>query len=402
MLRLQSWMMLLVLSAGLATVLGQEEEGSGTDGPLVTSGTTEAVFTEIFTELLSTELVLEEKTTLTGASSSSSTVSASVADVSVTSLDLTSSVEYIFDQTTTAVFSVIIENVGTKDIEEATSGDNFEVSFVASSDPDPTTADTVLNLPSSDNSYNAFDIQLAAGDSQTFSQFEISVNVASSDCSDYSYICVQVSATSNANYTDGDTTNNFACLSFGAYAEGLAGFYQCADVEVIGLEVTNPSSLQLDLDVDNIVTYTVRLQNSGPFGINSPDSGNNYAVAFMLSNSTDLLAANTATISYEAESSLSSNLDASIVSGGTVSITTLNVYVNIPSSSCEYFDMICVTVSKVAGTNYTDNDSSNNQFCLQFGEVSEGYAGILPCTGCLSTVSLLVLLISVSLSYLVS
>lgn len=58
-------------------------------------------------------------------------------------MDLTSSVEYIFDQTTTAVFSVIIENVGTKDIEEATSGDNFEVSFVASSDPDPTTADTV-------------------------------------------------------------------------------------------------------------------------------------------------------------------------------------------------------------------------------------------------------------------
>ncbi|PIK40025.1 hypothetical protein BSL78_23129 [Apostichopus japonicus] len=305
----------------LRFLLGQEEEGSGTDGPLVTSGTTEAVFTEIFTELLSTELVLEEKTTLTGASSSSSTVSASVADVSVTSLDLTSSVEYIFDQTTTAVFSVIIENVGTKDIEEATSGDNFEVSFVASSDPDPTTADTVLNLPSSDNSYNAFDIQLAAGDSQTFSQFEISVNVASSDCSDYSYICVQVSATSNANYTDGDTTNNFACLSFGAYAEGLAGFYQCADVEVIGLEVTNPSSLQLDLDVDNIVTYTVRLQNSGPFGINSQIP----------------------TISYEAESSLSSNLDASIVSGGTVSITTLNVYVNIPSSSCEYFDMICVT-----------------------------------------------------------
>lgn len=65
-------------------------------------------------------------------------------------------------------------------------------------------------------------------------------------------------------------------------------------MEVIGLEVTNPSSLQLDLDVDNIVTYTVRLQNSGPFGINAPDSGNNYAVAFMLSNSTDLLAANTA------------------------------------------------------------------------------------------------------------
>lgn len=64
-----------------------------------------------------------------------------------------------------------------------------------------------------------------------------------------------------------------------------------------------------------------------------------------------------------------------------MSITTLNVYVNIPSSSCEYFDMICVTVSKVAGTNYTDNDSSNNQFCLQFGEVSEGYAGVLPCTG---------------------
>lgn len=97
----------------------------------------------------------------------------------------------------------------------------------------------VLNLPSSDNSYNAFDIQLAAGDSQTFSQFEISVNVASSDCSDYSYICVQVSATSNANYTDGDTTNNFACLTFGAYAEGLAGFYQCAGRPIIVFHYQN-------------------------------------------------------------------------------------------------------------------------------------------------------------------
>lgn len=62
------------------------------------------------------------------------------------------------------------------------------------------------------------------------------------------------------------------------------------DMEVIGLSVTNPTSLTLDLDVDNIVTFTVRLQNSGLFSIESPDSGNNFAVAFVLSNTTDITA----------------------------------------------------------------------------------------------------------------
>lgn len=64
-------------------------------------------------------------------------------DVRINSLTLSSPVEYVFDQSTTAVFSVVIENVGATDISEALSGDNFMISFVASGNADPTTAATV-------------------------------------------------------------------------------------------------------------------------------------------------------------------------------------------------------------------------------------------------------------------
>lgn len=87
-----------------------------------------------------------------------------------------------------------------------------------------------MSLTASDNNHNSFNVALPAGGTQTFSQYQVVVNIGSVECIDYSYLCVLVSNGSGASYIDADSTNNYACLTFGAYSDGLAGIYQCSGI----------------------------------------------------------------------------------------------------------------------------------------------------------------------------
>lgn len=62
------------------------------------------------------------------------------------------------------------------------------------------------------------------------------MSIPSASCTDYSYICVQISVVDGADYTDSDSTNNYHCVTFGDVSDGYAGIYQCAG-ELFGVSV---------------------------------------------------------------------------------------------------------------------------------------------------------------------
>ncbi|KAJ8025830.1 hypothetical protein HOLleu_33493 [Holothuria leucospilota] len=307
-------------------------------------------------------------------------ISVSFTDITPSSFS-SASVEYVLDEDTNVTYSVTISNDGGTAIAAASSGNNFAISFVASSSSDPTSATSVLSLTTDTTSSTNLGAAISAGGTVVISDVIVTVSIPSGSCTDYSYICVQISVVDGAGYTDSDSTNNYHCLTFGDVSDGYAGIYQCADMEVISLLVTAYESSTISLDVDNIFTYSVTIQNSGNFDIEGAVSGNNYALSFALSNSTDLNAADAGTSAYDAETSSATNLGSGIVSGGSVSINNVNAYVNIATADCETYDYVCVVLTKASGANFTDTDTTNNYFCLAFGDPSEGYAGILTCSG---------------------
>lgn len=175
-------------------------------------------------------------------------------------------------------------------------------------------------------------------------------------------------------------------------AEGLTTVTSASDIEAYGLSVTSPTDLIFDLDVDNIVTYSVVVRNSGGTDIAAPSSGDNFGLAFLISSHADPTDVDASTVEFVAEASNAVNLDAAVAAGSTVTITGASAMINIPSASCSTYQYTCVQVSKASDASYTDSVSTNNYYCLAFGDVAENLAGLVPCSGCALQVSMMLLL----------
>ena len=159
------------------------------------------------------------------------------------------------------------------------------------------------------------------------------------------------------------------------------------DIEAYGLTVTSPTSLTFDLDVDNIVTYSVVVRNAGGTDIAAAASGDNFGLTFLISSHADPTDADATTIEFVAETSGAANLGAAVAAGSTVTVTGANAMINIPSATCSTYQYTCVQVSVASGASYDDSVTTNNYYCLAFGDVAEGLAGIVTCSGKCHTMS---------------
>ncbi|XP_022091818.1 uncharacterized protein LOC110979935 [Acanthaster planci] len=185
-------------------------------------------------------------------------------------------------------------------------------------------------------------------------------------------------------------------------AESLTTVASASDIEAYGLSVTSPSNLIFDLDVDNIVTYSVVVRNAGGTDIAARSSGDNFALTFLISSHSDPTDVDASTVEFVAETSSAENLAAGITAGSTITITGTNAMINIPSATCSTYQYTCVQVSKASGASYDDSVTSNNYYCLAFGDTAENLAGLVPCSGCTLKVSILLLLVAMVASQLLS
>jgi hypothetical protein len=185
-------------------------------------------------------------------------------------------------------------------------------------------------------------------------------------------------------------------------AESLTTVASASDIEAYGLSVTSPSNLIFDLDVDNIVTYSVVVRNAGGTDIAASSSGDNFALTFLISSHADPTDVDATTVEFAAETSSAENLAAGITAGSTVTITGANAMINIPSATCSTYQYTCVQVSVASGASYDDSVTTNNYYCLAFGDTAENLAGLVTCSGCTLKVSMIVLLVAMLVSQLLS
>ena len=158
------------------------------------------------------------------------------------------------------------------------------------------------------------------------------------------------------------------------------------DIEAVGLAFTD-SVVSFDLDVDNIITFSVDIMNNGGTAIASitTDSSstnnddNNWSISFYVSDTSDPTDSASTVIDSAADTTEATNMAAGIAAGATITLESVYGMINVPSSDCTNYQYLCVVISKGSTAVYTDSDSTNNYYCLPaFGNVD---ATELQCSG---------------------
>lgn len=175
-----------------------------------------------------------------------------------------------------------------------------------------------------------------------------------------------------------------------------------SDLQGYGLIVTNDFT-EFTLGVDNIVTYNFTIRNAGGTDIAS-SSDDLYDLSVIVSDNSNPNSNSATTMTITPLLTAATNLDAGIASGASIVIENVHTMINIAEDDCSTYEngYVCVEVSKVSGASYTDSDTSNNYYCLEFGAVNNGYTGVLTCAACTAKVSLFAMLLSALAIYFVS
>ncbi|XP_799407.1 uncharacterized protein LOC576138 [Strongylocentrotus purpuratus] len=178
-----------------------------------------------------------------------------------------------------------------------------------------------------------------------------------------------------------------------------------SDIQAFGLVITNDFS-EFTLDVDNIVTYNVTIKNVGGTDI-AAGSSDLYDILITVSDNADPTASGAETMDVTPLLTSATNLDAGITAGETIVIENVHTMINIPSADCSTYmydttGYVCVQISKASGASFTDDSTTNNYYCLSFGDVVDGYTGTLECSACVAKISLIALLVSTLLAYFTS
>lgn len=163
------------------------------------------------------------------------------------------------------------------------------------------------------------------------------------------------------------------------------------DIQAFGLVITNDFT-EFTLDVDNIVTYNVTIKNVGGTDI-AAGSSDLYDILITVSDNADPTASGAETIDVTPLLTSATNLDAGITAGETIVVENVHTMINIPTADCSTYmydtaGYICVQISKASGASFTDDSTTNNYYCLSFGDVVDGYTGTLECSGEKKTQSL--------------
>ncbi|XP_041453373.1 uncharacterized protein LOC121406413 [Lytechinus variegatus] len=172
-----------------------------------------------------------------------------------------------------------------------------------------------------------------------------------------------------------------------------------SDIQAFGLVITNDFT-EFTLDVDNIITYNVTIKNAG--GTDITASGSDlYDLLLKVSDNSNPLARGATTQDITPLLTSATNINVGIAAGETIVIENVHTMINVSSHMCSTYQggYVCVEISKALGASYTDVSATNNCYCLTFGDVRQGYTGMLRCSAFVGRISLIALVISMLLAY---
>ncbi|XP_002737746.1 uncharacterized protein LOC100371124 [Saccoglossus kowalevskii] len=222
---------------------------------------------------------------------------------------------------------------------------------------------------------------------------EVIIPTERDQCEKIRYLCLEIFHSVDV-YVDTDASNDFKCIEFGAISEGKAGIIECnitIDLSANNLVVA-PEVPKYDFDVDTDVELSVDLTNNGAGDIpQAIGERPNFNVRAYITDSANLEAASLMIeqdLNYDQET-----LSGAIDNGDLLTLLTDQAILNIPLDRCLEISHICVIVTLADDGNsvFWDPDLTNNDACLGFGLITEGYAGVIPCFIDLAAINLKVI-----------
>ncbi|XP_006820138.2 uncharacterized protein LOC102808188 [Saccoglossus kowalevskii] len=230
-----------------------------------------------------------------------------------------------------------------------------------------------------------FNPRINGDSSVNLQEFPVSVTIPTvkSECESISYLCIMIDHNIN-HYTDIDSSNDDACIQFGEVSAGNAGTFSCnilVDLEVDNLAYT-PTQDMYPFDTVVPADVTLRVTNRG-FGHVPRARGSdvNFDVKTYLTNSGNF---EDATVKIEQP-----NLDIDVVqlqqqllSGiGEEIDLSFSVDILVPIQNCQSLSHICfiVTLHNEDNLVFYDDNSDNNDVCIEFGPIEENKAGKVLC-----------------------
>ncbi|XP_070573182.1 uncharacterized protein [Ptychodera flava] len=223
------------------------------------------------------------------------------------------------------------------------------------------------------------------------------ITVPTYECGNLTYICIAINVNTDADYSDTDSSNDYACLEFGDGAS-KAGILECtADLYPSNFTITDPTSnFVYPLGSDKTISIDILIDNIGWVAINETSDGSaNFEFSAFISDSDDLDEVNATYIEFDVDTGSAYNLSAGIAATDKIWMYNLQTDINIPSEDCDIYQYVCMKVTAPSNADYTDGDTENNEVCIQFGDLEDGYAGNSPCSGCVIQVSLGLLLVTI-------
>lgn len=163
-----------------------------------------------------------------------------------------------------------------------------------------------------------------------------------------------------------------------------------ADIKVKSFTITS-SVEEFDLNVDNIYTVSIEIRNLGGEDVAANSDGDNWAITFYVSDSSNPTSNSATVISSAADASSATNMAVALGSGDSVTLTSVNAMINVPRDDCDTYEYICVRLTEGSTADYEDGDTTNNVHCVTISSELSVYN--LECAGCLTKASCFLLLI---------
>nr|XP_006820128.1 PREDICTED: uncharacterized protein LOC102805550 [Saccoglossus kowalevskii] len=242
--------------------------------------------------------------------------------------------------------------------------------------------DVTLDIEMSETDEAKLSQQLALFASASYEPMNVTVTIPTDLCGNLAYLCITIKHNDDGGYVDDVSTNDYFCLSL-VDGSSNAGIKECTpDLSPSSLNITDPGiNLEYVLDNDVTITFDFNITNIGSEEINGTIDGSaNYDFVASISDIDDLDDEDIHRITFNVDTSSAVGLTSGIPSSGVTTISGLKTDINIPTLNCGGYRYVCVMVTVPSGALYVDGDTDNNYFCLPFGDVEDGYAGVKPCS----------------------
>ncbi|XP_070570457.1 uncharacterized protein [Ptychodera flava] len=284
------------------------------------------------------------------------------------------------DQQSGRVPVVNFRNNGPDDIRAANGSDlNFNIKAYLSSDPDKREAEATfaLNLGYlQGDSLIVTDLQkpVLSQAVRGFTLDGVEIVIPSDACEQVDYFCVEVVLVKEG-FTDPNLNNNVYCARFALpLNDDNIGIFKCyIDIDTTHAVVSAPNDVTYLVGDANNITFNATIINTGGITLNRRHGGDFalYPIVYL----TDSAQLESASVK-ERQDDISIRYTDDVAPDTPMTLEAFVSSITLPTDNekCSKIAHVCLDIQDSTG-NYTDFDITNNDYCLQFGAVSDGKAG---------------------------